>query len=379
MLNPGLSEPVLPEGESSYDTTTNACGESETVHLFVQSTDYEPSYNIPPTSEGVIIYMKEDSGAKYNYVIEPLKFGMLPEWVKPKDPQPVQRKDSTGLEYSREVQQQQAKHFNCRKETISRSQSVWAIPRKNKRCVIPILGYFEWQKTKSEKTPYYVYLKKSPLLYLVGLYSHNTNYNDTKLVPAGQEYISTFSIATGPAQGKGSNDLSWLHLRKPILIKPNTPEWFEWLDPTVTWDEKLLDTCLNCETNPAYDELTSHVVALAVGNPGFKGPEAIKEVNKSQKSIGLFFQTPPKREHKSKPEPKQEKADAEIKAHDDAEKGHTIKKESQLLTSAEKRGHKEAEDDSIAKRIHRSHGSEDYIKKEEPSEEITSDEDEDED
>lgn len=298
VLNQSLSAPPMTKEKTSYKTTSNVGGESETTHIFITSHDFSASYNIPPTSGGVIIYMKQDPGSKRSYVIEPLKFGLLPEWAKPTNPQAVKRGTDLGPAYSREVQLHQSKYFNCRKETISQEKSVWTFPRGSRRCVVPIQGYFEWQKTKADKTPYFVFLKKSPLMFLVGLYSHNVNYNDTELVPPDHQYFSSFSIATGTAAGEGSNDLSWLHPRKPIFVKPNTPEWFEWLDPNTPWSDKLLDTVLNCETNVAYEDVTAHPVSSMVGNPGFKGPEAIQEVKVTQKSIAQFFSPSPKKESK---------------------------------------------------------------------------------
>lgn len=285
VLNPNREHEMTNLSSTDFETSTEhtLSGEPETVHVFISSLDFAGSYNIPPTSGGVMIYMDKDR----NYIIEPLKFGMLPAYAKPQDPLAVKRASLVGPAYSREVQLQQAKYFNCRKETICRPQTIWATPRKSHRCVVPIQGYFEWHRT--DKTPYYVFLKDSPLIFLAGLYSHNHNYNDTDLVPKDREYFSSFSIATGPGGGVGSNDLAWLHSRKPIMLKPNTKEWFEWLEPNDIWDPSLLDTALNTDTNPAYDGITSYVVSKAVGNPNIKGPEIIKEEKVKQKTIGLFF------------------------------------------------------------------------------------------
>lgn len=44
------------------------------------------------------------------------------------------------------------------------------------------------------------------------------------------QYLSTFTIITAPAAKGDEFDLSWLHTRKPMLIKPGSQEWFEWLN-----------------------------------------------------------------------------------------------------------------------------------------------------
>lgn len=259
----------------------------------MQGTGFNGSYNIPPTSTGVIIYVNRDNDNTYEYVAEPLRFGVLPEWAKPKDLLPVKKGSGLGASYSREVQAQQAKLFNCRRETLSQPKSVWTQPRAHKRCVVPITGYFEWLTTKSgEKTPYYVHSDK-PLLFLAGLYAHNTNYNETDLVSHSQEYFSSFSIVTGPATGEDKNDLKWLHSRKPIFIKEFSKEWYLWLDPKGGWDDSLLE-CLNTDTNPVYEGLKWHIVSSTVGNPKNHSQEVIKEVKVKQKSISSFF-SPKKR------------------------------------------------------------------------------------
>lgn len=357
VLNEGVSAPSMRRGKTSYDTISNVGGHTETVQVFIASRDYSASYNIPPTSSGIIVYMKQGLRAEHNYVIEPLKFGLLPEWAKPTNPQAVKRGGDLGPAYSREVQMHQSKYFNCRKETISQDKSVWTVPRNSKRCVVPIQGYFEWQKNKSDKKPYFVYLKKSPLMFLAGLYSHNVNYNDTELVSSGQEYFSSFSIATGPSTGKGSNDLSWLHPRKPIFLKPNTAEWFEWLDPGLPWTDDLLDTALNCDTNVAYEDITTHHVSNLVGNPSYKGPEAIREEKVTQKSISQFFS----------PSPKKEKADTQTGSRTQSVGGEINKRHLPVpLIKSEERSNPlkrrlSGEENSTKKTSSRFLGSENYI------------------
>lgn len=249
--------------------------------IHVASTNYNPLYNIPPTSEAVIVYLSHENA----FEVEPSRFGVLPFFAKPKDPEPVSKGTKEGLPYSKEVQQHQSKLFNCRKETIAQDKSVWTAFRDSHRCVVPIQGYFEWKTTRNDKQPYYVHAKDRPLLFLAGLYSHNTNYNGTDLVSGA--FFSSFAIMTGPGKGKDKNDFSWLHSRKPIVLEPGTQDWNLWLDNRKKWDE--VAEALNVETNPGYSCIASHRVAKSVGNPGNKGAEIIKEEKITQPSISLFF------------------------------------------------------------------------------------------
>ncbi|OBA21646.1 DUF159-domain-containing protein [Metschnikowia bicuspidata var. bicuspidata NRRL YB-4993] len=295
--------------EKRYETTASVSGTECTIHLNVLSSGFQASYNIPPTATGAIIYMDKHNSQNNEqeniiYCMEPLKFGLLPVWAKPQNSQSVKKGTGKthGTEYSREVQQHQAKLFNCRRETLAQAQTVWATPRKHSRCVVPILGYFEWLNTEQGKVPYFVHLPTSPLLFLAGLYSHNHNYNDTEMVPLGAKHFSSFSIVTGPASGKGKNDMLWLHSRKPIFIEPNSKAWFDWLRPDDVWDEQILQSCLNTDTNPVYESLRWHTVAKSVGNPKNKCLDVIEEENVKQRPISSFFQT----KKEAKPEPKSE-------------------------------------------------------------------------
>lgn len=339
-------------GQNSYNTTTEVDGELRTVHVFVNNVDYHVSYNIPPTSGGVIVYLEKSPDCDYNYVIEPLKFGMLPVWAKPQDPLAVKRASGFGPRYSREVQQNQAKHFNCRKETLSQAKSMWNSAKRT-RCVVPAQGYFEWKKDSNEKTPYFVFLKSSPLIFFAGLYAHNVHYNDTEMV-AGAEYFSSFAIMTGPATGIGPNDMSWLHSRKPIVLKPNTDAWFAWLDPGRPLDE-IFELALNTDTNEAYDEISSYVVEKSIGNPTFEGPDAIKEVKKVQRSIGHFFlpkkgMSEVKRTEERGEEggvKEEEKTVEHVKVKKEKEKGGKGESGEEVKSEAEQKVKNESEEDVI--------------------------------
>lgn len=313
VLNPGSENELTKNSDTSYSTKSSAGpdGEEHDVAINIVSLDFDGSFNIPPTAKGVIIYLAKAEGGSYEYVLEPLSFGLVPNFEKPKDPAAVKRGKENGPKYSKEVQAGQLKRFNCRKETISENKSVWTEPRKNLRCVIPIQGYFEWQKSKKEKPVYFVHLKDKPLLFLAGLYAHNQNYNDTEIVEDGQDYLLTFSIVTGPGEGEGSNDLLWLHERKPILLEPGTKEWFDWLTPNNKWDPKLADTSLNHKTNPAYDGIETYEVDKSIGKAELNGPDTLKPVKKDQKGINLFF----KSENGKKPK-KEEAGNGKAKKED---------------------------------------------------------------
>ncbi|CUM63061.1 uncharacterized protein PRCAT00000626001 [Priceomyces carsonii] len=250
---------------------------------------FKSSYNIAPTNDALIIYAKNsDSTDKLVYIVETLKFGLVPMWAKPKDSLPVRRGGKPGPKYSKEIQKYESMYFNCRKETLAQKKAIWN-SCKNNRCVIPIQGYFEWLKKDNKKIPYFISDSKQPLVYLAGFYSHNTNYKD--VVEDSRGYISSFTVVTGPADKKDSKDLSWLHNRKPLLVAPASKEWFDWLNPKAKWSETLLSTTLDTINNEAYLHIQSFKVSKDVGNPTTEGAYLIREDKGSQKSIELFLQS----------------------------------------------------------------------------------------
>lgn len=276
------AEKLQQEDDTTY--TVNAT-DGTLIQLCLEHPGYNVSYNIAPTTTGVIIYK-----ARGKYHVEALKFGLLPSTVGPRDPALVLKGIHAGIKHSKEVLATQSGHFNCRKETLARPSSVWNTARAHHRCVVPILGYFEWNK---QRTPYYVHLNK--MLYLAGLYSHNTKFNHTGLVSG--PFFSSFTILTGPGRGEQSNDLSWLHSRKPIFLEPMTKAWNKWLEND-GWDDALLEDCLDTDHNIAYDSLKWYTVGSFVGKLEYKGPEVIQEKKERQGDIMLFLKkSPVKRSH----------------------------------------------------------------------------------
>ena len=288
-----VSEPA----ERTYDFDIRGSEDDMRVQLdMTRVTQWTPSYNIAPTNTALIVTAEDaPEGFDYKYVVEPLKFGLVPSWLKPNDPTPVREgKETEGAKYSQEIGKNEAKYFNCRRESLDQNKSVWNSAKKY-RCVIPIKGYFEWLKEDKNKIPYFVHSKTSPLCFLAGFYSHNYHYSENTNVKG--QYLSTFTIITAPAAKGDEFDLSWLHSRKPMLIKPGSQEWFEWLNPEKSWNNSLIGDALNSTANQAYADIEAYKVTKEVGNPSNNGIAMIENIDtKKQHSIGLFFKPKKKKE-----------------------------------------------------------------------------------
>lgn len=161
--------------------------------------------------------------------------------------------------------------FNARKEKVKSHHSPLWNAVLQYRCVVPITGYYEWltdPKVPKKKTPYYV-TREDPneLMFLLGFYNH---YEST--TKQGKESKGTFTILTRPSEGK----LTWLHARIPMMIKPHSKEWNDWLNPDLKFDDKFL------EFDNYEDGIKWYEVSSLVGNVRNNGEELTKEVKKER-------------------------------------------------------------------------------------------------
>ncbi len=148
---------------------------------------YNPNVAITDTSP--ILRSSKSEGVK----LEIAHFGLIPAWGNsPKDG---------------------ARYYNARSETVD-SLSVYSKAYQERRCIIPVLGFFEWDVTDPKnKIPYEVHRKDGAFLSLAGIW----NFKE-----ADNEKLFSFSIITGPP----SNLTEPLHDRTPIILRD--PEgWIE--------------------------------------------------------------------------------------------------------------------------------------------------------
>jgi putative SOS response-associated peptidase YedK len=126
-----------------------------------------------------------------------MKWGLVPNWTQ--DIHTAQRP------------------INARAETLSEKPSFTEL-LKNRRCLVPASGFFEWKKEGNKKIPFYLYLPKNPLFAFAGLYDCWAG-SDGK-------YLFTYTIIT-----TGPNDLiAKIHPRMPSILLPEYED--RWLSKT---------------------------------------------------------------------------------------------------------------------------------------------------
>ena len=148
-------------------------------------------YNLAPGQiASVLIKPKAD------IELATLQWGLLPFWAKE-----LSLASST---------------FNARLDTVDDKPSFRAA-FKTRHAVIPMAGYYEWQKTPEGKQPYYIQAEKSnETLWVAGLWEpRHALQTDTS--------HGTFTIITQPAEGLPAS----VHTRMPIFLANQDVE--QWL------------------------------------------------------------------------------------------------------------------------------------------------------
>jgi len=148
--------------------------------------------------------------------IQFLRWGIIPHWVKDKETAHSIRNNT----------------LNAKSETIFEKAS-FKHSIKNKRCLILCSGFFEWQKVKGKKYPYYISLQNDEVFVFGGIWS---SWTDTE----SGEIINTYAVITVEANelvGKIHNTKK----RMPLILEPEKA--LQWIDKNST--EKEIKEMMN--------------------------------------------------------------------------------------------------------------------------------------
>lgn len=154
-----------------------------------RAEDWRPAYSIAPTQVAPIVRDRVEDGT----IDREVALARW-DWVKPRN-----------MPQGRPL-------FNARIEKLSGS---WAAPFSSSRCIVPMLGYYEWTTDGKLKTPHF--LHSDGLLAAAGLTWH---------MDVNGEPVRCFVVIT-----RESRDASGeIHDRMPAFL---TPDLYDtWLNPT---------------------------------------------------------------------------------------------------------------------------------------------------
>jgi putative SOS response-associated peptidase YedK len=168
---------------------------SELAEIFAAeplAEELGPRWNVAPTDEAFVVVQRAERRAIVAY-----RWGLIPHWA--------------------ETAKVASRMFNARSETLGRSPA-FADALRRKRCIVPVDGFYEWQRTGARRQPFTIRRDDGRPLALAGLWS---GWRD----PARDQVVRTFTIVT-----TGPNDqMAGLHDRMPVVLTESS--WDRWLDP----------------------------------------------------------------------------------------------------------------------------------------------------
>jgi len=189
------------------------------------------SYNVAPTQHSPIIRISETGQRE----IAIARWGLIPFWAD--DP-------SIG-----------SRMINARGDSVA-SKPAFRSAFKERRCLVPVSGFYEWQRIDGSKTkqPWYIYPAAGKIMCLAGLWERWDK---------SEQPLETFTIITTEA----NEFIAPLHDRMPVVICAE--DFDRWLDPQTRLEE------LQSLLAPApHDMLAAHKVGTRVNSPKFDEPSS---------------------------------------------------------------------------------------------------------
>ncbi|NLC70343.1 MAG: SOS response-associated peptidase [Desulfuromonadaceae bacterium] len=195
----------------------------------------EPRYNIAP-SQSVPAIRQEETGRR----LVMLRWGLIPPWAK-----------DTKIGY---------RTINARSETAATLPSFRSAFRQ-RRCLIPALGFFEWDKQSGSRQPYQIRRRDDRPMAFAGLWERWQN-------PQDQAVIESCTILTT----KANEEVSRIHDRMPVILEPSG--FSLWLDPDEHRPEKLQPLLRPVEDG----QLALKPVSTYVNSPRNEGEKCLEPV-----------------------------------------------------------------------------------------------------
>jgi putative SOS response-associated peptidase YedK len=148
--------------------------------------------------------------------------------------------------------------INARSEEAA-VKPMWRGALRHTRCLVPALGWYEWQLTPAGKVPHYIHAPGRVGVSFAGLWSEWKN-------PAGEAQLS-FAILTRAA----SPALAAVHNRMPLVLAPSA--WDAWLAP---WPGGEQASRLAEQVAGSLSEFEHYPVSRYVNTPKNQGERCIE-------------------------------------------------------------------------------------------------------
>ena len=225
--------------------------------------NWRDDINIAPTQAVAAIRSlagDDDHNGARSYGLDRLRWWLTPSWSK-----------EMSTKYAM---------FNAKAETLA-AKPAFAKPFRNRRCIIPVSGFFEWSKMNVQqndlvgessatvKLPYLIRPADATGLLLAGVWDR---WHD----PQGDRVVESFAIVTTAA----TTGLQALHHRQPVMLDADGAR--AWLDGETT----LMDLQALLEPQLRID-LQLVPVGREVNNARHKDPRVLTPIG-SIVDVGAF-------------------------------------------------------------------------------------------
>lgn len=185
-------------------------------------------FNIAPTQQAPVIRAGKD-GAREAAM---LRWGLVPFWAR-------------DLEVGTTM-------INARSEGVE-AKPAFREALKQRRCLVPATGFFEWQAEPGRKQPWAITVPGRPLVAFAGLWE--------RWKPAAGEPVETFTIVTTEA----NEQVARIHDRMPVILPVDAVD--TWLTAPPDEARRLLE--------PYAGELDLRAVGRYVSNVNHEGPQCL--------------------------------------------------------------------------------------------------------
>lgn len=187
-------------------------------------------YNVAPATEQLVILSEAGQRAARWH-----RWGLIPHWAKDK---------SIGY-----------KTINARGESVAEKPAFRAAFRQ-RRCLVPATGFYEWKVLAGGKQPYLIRLKSGALFAFAGLWESWSG-------PEGE--LRSFTIVTTAPNAL----MTRIHERMPVIIPRE--QYARWLDPELQ-DPAQAGTMIDSYPSGEFEAIP---VGRAINNARNQGPELI--------------------------------------------------------------------------------------------------------
>ena len=200
-----------------------------------------PRYNVAPTQPVGLVRLNPHNQAREWALTH---WGLIPSWSK--DP-------AIG-----------ARMINARSETVAEKPSFRAA-FKRRRCLVPVSGFYEWQKVGKAKQPYYITADGGDLLVIAGLWEYWEGADGSAL--------ESCTLLTTDA----NEMMAPLHHRMPVFVDP--ADFAQWLGDGKDESPRYLSE-LQHLLRPAPEALlTTYPVSTYVSNARNEGEQCIAPIS----------------------------------------------------------------------------------------------------